>query len=48
LQIDQPILKTKECRNFHKNHHCRFGDRCNFKHETNMRRNNFKLAKALK
>jgi len=29
----QPVLKSKKCRNYHTNGYCRFGIRCNFRHE---------------
>lgn len=36
--ISEPVLRSKTCRNFHKDCHCKYGDRCNFKHESNASR----------
>ena len=33
----QPAVKVKTCRNFHNHGYCRFGERCNFRHEKNVK-----------
>lgn len=37
LLMNQPALKVKKCRNYHTNGFCRYGLRCNFKHEKNAK-----------
>ena len=45
--IDQPILRTKVCRNYQRNNQCKYGDRCNFRHEKVAKKPRGSLTNAL-
>lgn len=51
LKMYQPVLKAKKCRNYHVDGYCRFGERCNFRHEKDAKprkkKNLYKFHKIL-
>jgi hypothetical protein len=48
----QPILKANKCKNYFTNGSCRFGERCNFRHDKDARipkkKNLFRFHRILK